>query len=64
MNDLNIANSEHKKLTLEEMDILCRKCHHLHDEEILNVIVGVYAKLRKFFVQKNNELHAGSGKVI
>ncbi|MGB3211091.1 MAG: hypothetical protein WBB19_10335 [Desulforhopalus sp.] len=43
---------EQKSLTLEEMDLLCRKCHHLHDEEILVILRGFFRKLKKIFTQK------------
>jgi hypothetical protein len=42
---------ESKSLTLEEMDVLCRKCHHLHDEEIILVIGRFFRVLKKFFTQ-------------
>ena len=42
---------ESKSLTLEEMDVLCRKCHHLHDEEIILVIGRFFRVMKKFFTQ-------------
>jgi len=40
---------ESKSLTLEEMDVLCRKCHHLHDEEIIQVIGRFFRVMKGFF---------------
>ena len=33
-NDSNIVQ-EGKEVSLEELDLLGRKCHHLHDEQLL-----------------------------
>lgn len=32
-------------MTLEEVDILCRKCNHLHDEEILKTLGKIWHKI-------------------
>jgi len=42
-------HEEHRELSLEELDVLCRKCHHMHDEEILRMLSRFFAKLAAFF---------------
>lgn len=52
INNSTLAH-EPKSVTLEEMDVLCRKCHHLHDEEILLVLSGIFRRIKKIFKQKD-----------
>lgn len=37
-------------VTLEEIDLIARKCHHLHDEEILIFLSGIVKKLKRLFL--------------
>jgi hypothetical protein len=43
------VRGEVKELSLEEIDILCRKCHHMHDEEILQILFRFFSQLRNIF---------------
>lgn len=56
----SISADEKKTLTLEEMDILCRKCHHLHDEAILTMLSGLFKRVKRIWakelVEENNTL--------
>ncbi|GAB6190960.1 hypothetical protein [Desulfocastanea catecholica] len=45
---------ESKSLSLEEMDVLCRKCHQLHDEEIILIIGRFFRVMKKFFSAERN----------
>ncbi len=51
---------DHKSLTLEEMDVLCRKCHHLHDEEILLILGRFFRVMKKFFTRSEMGHHHAS----
>ncbi len=53
-------NYEPKSLTLEEMDVLCRKCHHLHDEELILMIGRFFRTVKKFFKQNEMSHHHAS----
>ena len=44
-----------KTVTLEEMDVLCRKCHHLHDEEIISTLSGIFRKIKRMLSLKPSE---------
>ncbi|PHR24459.1 MAG: hypothetical protein COA36_15580 [Desulfotalea sp.] len=45
-NNPDITN---KEMSLEELDVLCRKYNHLHDEELLKIISRFYTKISLFF---------------
>lgn len=52
-------DTETKELSLEELDVLCRKCHHMHDEEILRILARFFGKLATFFRHENQHpLHS------
>lgn len=55
--DTNTYNidAEKKELSLEELDVLCRKCHHLHDEEILRFLARFFHKIATFFENENQQ---------
>lgn len=42
-------NQKIEELSLEELDELCRKCHHLHDEEVLRILSRFFSRLAHFF---------------
>ena len=44
-----------KTVTLEEMDVLCRKCHHLHDEAILSALSGIFRRIKRMLSVKPSE---------
>ena len=44
-----------KEVSLEELDVLCRKCNHLHDEEILHIISRFFTKVRNFFTHDKHQ---------
>ncbi len=52
-----IGESESKSLTLEEMDVLCRKCHQLHDEEILLIIGRFFRVMKNLFSSRKKWNH-------
>ncbi len=43
--DTNTKNDEVVQVTLEEMDVMCRKCNQLHDEEIVKFLERVWHKI-------------------
>lgn len=43
------GDNESKSLSLEEMDVLYRRCHQLHDEEIILIIGRFFSVMKKFF---------------
>ena len=49
----NTSNSTvvQKEVSLEELDVLCRQCHHLHDEEVLRIVA-------RFFLENKNVFQA------
>lgn len=51
---------ESKSLTLEEMDVLCRKCHQLHDEEIILIVGRFFRVMKKFFFRRKKWDHHAS----
>lgn len=57
-----IGDCGSKSLTLEEMDILCRKCHHLHDEEVVLIIGRLLGVIKDFFSQKKMDDNASPSK--
>lgn len=36
--------ANNREISLEEVDVLVRKCHHLHDEEILQTLSRLYRR--------------------
>ncbi|WP_028585569.1 hypothetical protein [Desulfogranum mediterraneum] len=48
----HFADLESKTLSLEQVDKIARKCHHLHDEEILLIISRFLTRLKKRFSKK------------
>jgi hypothetical protein len=42
-------------ITLEQMDVLCRKCHQLHDERILILLSRSLRWAANFFKHKDEE---------
>jgi hypothetical protein len=50
-----------KQISLEELDVLCRQCHHLHDEEVFSVVSGFLSKLATLFMhEKNQHIHSSA----
>jgi hypothetical protein len=45
----NNIGQEHKEFSLEELDLLGRKCHHFHDEELLMMVSQFFHKLEELF---------------
>lgn len=45
--DVSWSNS--RQLSLEEIDLLVRKCHHLHDEEIAKSVARLFKRIGEFF---------------
>lgn len=45
----NAPQSNQHQLSLEEVDILVRKCHHLHDEEIARAVTRLFRRIGEFF---------------
>ncbi len=57
----SINNSKEKNsyenITLEQMDVLGRKCHHLHDEEILLRFSQIFKMIGHMFRHEQEEQH-------
>jgi len=51
---------ESKRLTLEEMDVLYRKCNQLHNEEIIYIIGRFFRLMKRFFTQNEMGHHHAS----
>ena len=53
---MNVTNSTQpiREISLEELDVLCRKYNHLHDEEVLHIIARFFARILGIFKHKNN----------
>lgn len=49
-----------KEYSLEEIDVLCRKYHHLHDEEILRILGRFFRKWANFFYKDEQAKHGSS----
>ena len=47
------VEQEVKELSLEEIDVLCRKYHHMHDEEVLRICSRFFHKMVNLF--KSND---------
>ncbi|BHH81932.1 hypothetical protein [Desulforhopalus sp. 52FAK] len=47
--------TEKKELSLEELDVLCRKCHHMHDEEILRFLARFFRRIATFFENEKQQ---------
>jgi hypothetical protein len=45
-------NYDSEALTLEQIDIIVRKCHHLHDEEVLASFTRFFRMLKTLLGQK------------
>ncbi|WP_136810224.1 hypothetical protein [Desulfosediminicola flagellatus] len=49
--DYSKQNEAPEYVTLEQMDVICRKCNQLHDEEILIAFGRVWKKLVGMFIR-------------
>jgi hypothetical protein len=50
-----------KEVTLEELDVLCRQCHHLHDEEVLRIVARFFSKIKTLFKhEKRQHCHSSA----
>jgi len=45
------------QLSLEEVDLLARKYHHLHDEEIAEAVARLFRKIGAFFSRHHVDGH-------
>lgn len=49
-----VSKQDRRELSLEEMDVLTRKCHHLHDEEIARLISRIFTKASNLFEKSHH----------
>lgn len=56
----NVQPNRVKEMSLEELDHLCRKCHHLHDEEVLRIAARFFRRLANFFDASEQQPHHSS----
>ena len=50
-----------KEVSLEELDVLCRQCHHLHDEEVLRIVARFFTKIKTLFKhEKRQHCHSSA----
>jgi hypothetical protein len=55
------AKENVRELSLEEMDLLCRKYHHLHDEEVLRICARFFSKVANLFKGHHEQpIHSAS----
>ena len=64
--DTKTENNNHsgqakREMSLEELDVECRKYNHLHDEEILHIIGRFFDKIAGLF--KHESHHHGHPSV-
>jgi len=45
----NFSSADSRQLSLEEMDLLARKHHHLYDEEIVKVVSRFWGRFSDLF---------------
>ena len=57
----NNSTVNQKEVSLEELDVLCRKYNHLHDEEVLRIISRLFNKIGNFFKHdKHQHCHSSA----
>lgn len=50
-----------KEVSLEELDVLCRKYNQLHDEEVLRIVARFFSKIASFFKHgKHQHFHSST----
>jgi len=45
----NVSTADVKQVSLEEIDLLARKHHHLHDEEIAQAVSRFFGRFSELF---------------
>ena len=53
----NNVNQKNKEISLEDLDVLCRKFNHLHDEKVLEIATKFFTRIANLFRTGRPENH-------